>query len=148
MFPKGNEREIFFRLKYLIEELKKMASKLKILIDFKQCLINFLDELIDQFPEEGDLVVIRIFLNDQMPIEQIMNIFIAKVLPCKKIVKERNDSFFVNQNEFFGNLNKDKVNHFKMLWLSDKLDADDRNVIWKWYDAFINLAEKYQLATN
>lgn len=123
-----------------------MASKIKILIEFKQCLINFLDELIDQFPEEGDLVVIRIFLNDQMSIEQIINIFISKVLPLKKIIKDRNDSFFVNQNEFFGSLNKDKVNHFKKLWLSDKLDADDRIVIWRWYDAFISLAEKYQVA--
>ena len=29
---------------------------------FKNALISFLDELIGQFPQEGDLVIFRIFL--------------------------------------------------------------------------------------
>ena len=62
-------------------------SKLQVLIDFKTSLVNFLDELIEQFPEEGDLVVARIFLNDQVPTEQIMNVVICKILPLKELVK-------------------------------------------------------------
>jgi hypothetical protein len=37
----------------------------------------------------------------------------------------------------------EKVNHFKDLWLSDKLDDNDRDIIWKWMDLFISIADKY-----
>ena len=37
-------------------------SELQVLSEFKNGLISFFDELIDQFPKEGDLVMIRIFL--------------------------------------------------------------------------------------
>ena len=123
-----------------------MSSKIQILIDFKTSLVNFFDELIEQFPEEGDLVVIRIFLNDQVPIADVMNTVIAKLLPLKELVKKRDESFFINNNVLFDKLDKNKVNHFKKLWRSDKLDAEDRKVIWQWYDLFISLTEKYQKA--
>ena len=44
-----------------------------ILLEFKSQLINFFDELINQFPSEGDLVVIRLFLTNQIPIRDVMN---------------------------------------------------------------------------
>ena len=121
-------------------------SKIQILIDFKNSLVNFLDELIEQFPEEGDLVVARIFLNDQVPIEQIMNVVITKLLPLKDMVKRKDEDFFINNNVLFEQINKDKVNRFKILWRSDRLDNEDRLVIWRWYELFISLAEKYQKA--
>lgn len=121
-------------------------SKIQILIDFKNSLVNFLDELIEQFPEEGDLVVARIFLNDQVPIEQIMNVVISKLLPLKDMVKRKDEDFFINNNVLFEQINKDKVNRFKILWRSDRLDNEDRLVIWRWYELFISLAEKYQKA--
>ena len=50
-------------------------EKTQILLQFKNELITFFDELIDIFPSEGDLVMIRIFLKDQIPIEDVMIIF-------------------------------------------------------------------------
>ena len=41
-------------------------SELHVLQEFKNGLISFVDELIDQFPKEGDLIMIRIFLKDQI----------------------------------------------------------------------------------
>jgi hypothetical protein len=35
------------------------------------------------------------------------------------------------------------VNHFRKLWLSKKLDDEDRKVLWSWFDSFIYLANKY-----
>jgi hypothetical protein len=119
-------------------------SKIQILTDFKSSLVNFFDELIEQFPEEGDLVVIRIFLNDQVPIADVMATVVAKLLPLKDLVKKRDESFFINNNVLFDKLDKNKVNHFKTMWKSSKLDQEDRDVIWKWYDLFISLSEKYQ----
>ena len=53
-------------------------SDTRVLIEFKNNLINFFDEVISQFPEEGDLIIIRIFLNDQIPIKEVMDEFILK----------------------------------------------------------------------
>jgi hypothetical protein len=50
-------------------------SEIQVLNEFKNGLISFFDELIDQFPNEGDLIMIRIFLKDQIIIEDVMNIF-------------------------------------------------------------------------
>jgi hypothetical protein len=41
-------------------------SEVLILQEFKNNLISFFDELIDLFPTEPDLVIIRIFLKDQI----------------------------------------------------------------------------------
>jgi len=41
-------------------------SEIETLIEFKKQLINFFDELISQFPIEGDLVVMRLFITTQM----------------------------------------------------------------------------------
>ena len=123
-------------------------SKIQILIDFKAALVNFFDELIEQFPEEGDLVMLRIFLNDQVPIADVMSVFISKLLPLKDFVTKRDVNFFLGPGaaSLFEKLDKTKVNYFKILWQSDRLDDSDRVQIWKWYDYFMILAEKYQKA--
>ena len=118
-------------------------SKLQILLDFKSNLISFLDELIINFPEEGDLIILRIFLNDQVPIEEVMKTFCEKSLPFKDAIKKRDETFFMNNNSLFEKVNQNKVNHFRKLWTSPKLDEEDKEIIWAWYDTFILLAEKY-----
>jgi hypothetical protein len=130
-------------------------SEIEILKQFKNSLISFLDELIVQFPEEGDIVIFRIFVKDRIIISNIMNYFVQKILPLKKMVDERNEDFFLNHCSIFEDINNDtqknKVNKFKKLWRSNCLDEDDRIVIWKWFDSFMFLSEKYQkilLKTN
>ena len=119
-------------------------SEIKILMEFKNSLITFIDELISQFPEEGDLVIIRIFLKDQVPIADVMNHIIYMILPLKQLVVSKDESFFLDNNVLFTALNSGKVNHFKKLWRSGRLDNEDKNVVWKWMTSFIYLAEKYQ----
>lgn len=123
-------------------------SEVQILIQFKNCLISFLDELISQFPSEADLVIFRIFLKDRVPIVDVMNYFVLKLSPFKDMVKSRDEDFFLNKCnlfENFGDNNKQsKVNKFKSIWRSEILDNDDKKVIWEWFDTFIYLSEKYQ----
>ena len=130
-------------------------SEIEILKQFKNSLISFLDELIVQFPEEGDIVIFRIFVKDRIIISSIMNYFVQKILPLKKMVDERDEDFFLNHCSIFEDINNDtqknKVNKFKKLGRSNCLDEDDRIVIWKWFDSFMFLSEKYQkilLKTN
>jgi hypothetical protein len=120
------------------------SNSVLILNEFKKGLISFFDELIEQFPEHGDLVVIRILLKDQLPVTQIMNYFISNVLPEKQMVKERNQKFFTESNALFGLLGNDRASNLKNLWKSPKLDKDDKDVMWKWIDTFILMVEKYQ----
>ena len=72
-----------------------------------------------------------------------MQTFCEKCLPLKSTIKSRDESFFLNNSLFFEKVDKSKVNHFRKLWQSDKLDASDKQVIWSWYDSFLALAEKY-----
>ena len=49
-------------------------NRVEILTLFKEKLIQFFDALIEQFPNEGDFVMIRVML-PQIPIEDIMKTF-------------------------------------------------------------------------
>lgn len=121
-------------------------SETQILIEFKNNLIAFFDELIDQFPQEGDLIMVRVFLKDQIPVKEAMEQFVHKITcndnELKKMIKSRNENFFLDNN-IFDNLGRDKVNHFAKLWRSNALDTEDKKVIWKWVDSFVFYAEKY-----
>jgi hypothetical protein len=116
---------------------------LKLLTDFRTNLVAFLDELIEQFPNEGDLVVFRIFICDQIPIVDVMNMFVSRVLPLKEMVTQRNTKFFLENDVLFDQINTTKVSYFKTLWSSNKLDDEDRATIWRWFDLFITFAERY-----
>lgn len=130
-----------------IKVVNKM-SEIEILKQFQNTLISFLDELIVQFPSEGDLVIFRIFLKDRVPIVSVMNYFVQKILPLKKMITERDEDFFLNHCMLFESVDstdkKGKINHFKKLWRSESLDDDDKRVVWEWFDSFIFLGEKYQ----
>ena len=126
-------------------------SEIEILKQFKNALISFLDELIVQFPSEGDLVIFRIFLKDRVDINSIMNYFVHRIIPLKKMVTDRDEDFFLNKCDLFESVNPDKkgkVNRFKMLWRSSSLDEDDKRVVWEWFDSFILITEKYQKCKN
>ena len=121
-------------------------SELEVLIQLKTQLVNFLDELIESFPDEPDFLIFRIFIKDQIPITDVMNYIVFKLLPLQRLVKERDEKFFLNNNVLFPEFNNadlKKVDHFRNIWLSEKVDQDDRDVIWSWFDTFIYLANKY-----
>jgi hypothetical protein len=123
-------------------------SSTSILIKFKSVLINFFDELILQFPNEGDLVLLRIFLNDQIPTKDVMDIFNYKLNQddqrLKRLIQERNDNVFLEYNIFDLDKEKtEKMNHFKKIWRSGRLDDEDKLHIWEWIDTFVKLGENY-----
>jgi hypothetical protein len=122
------------------------SEKLYLLNEFRDQLVNFLDEIIEQFPRECDFVLIRMFIKDQLPVADIMGRFIRDILPLREHVTKRDDDFFLNNSILYtgGNINLEKVDHFKEIWMSDTLDEEDRTVIWKWMDCLFLIAEKYK----
>ena len=121
------------------------SEKLNLMKEFRQQLVNFLDEIIEQFPYEGDFVLIRMFIKDQIPVTDILGRFIRDLLPLKDVVKKRDESFFLNNTILYtgGKIGTDKIDHFKNLWLSDKMDSSDRDIIWQWMNLFVDIADSY-----
>ena len=122
-----------------------------ILQEFKNQLVNFFDELINQFPSEGDLVVIRLFLSNQIPIRDVMNHFNYQLNKENKLfktmIKNRDEQFFLENNLFdLKGSKRDKMSHFKRLWRSGVLDDEDKEVMWRWVDSFVYLSDKYAKA--
>ena len=122
------------------------SEKIYLLNHFRDQLVNFLDEIIEQFPRECDFVLIRMFIKDQLPVGDIMGRFIRDILPLHEYVKNRDDGFFLNNSILYtgGNINLEKVDHFKEIWSSDKLDEEDRNIIWQWMECLFTISQKYK----
>lgn len=123
-----------------------MSSEIEILIQLKNNLVSFLDELIESFPNEPDFVIFRIFVKDKIPVTDIMKYITTKLVPLEDMIIKEDDRFFIDNNVLFTNFDegkKDKVNHFKQLWLSGNVDNEDKKVIWRWFKSFIFLAKKY-----
>lgn len=116
----------------------------EILKEFKKTLISFFDELIEQFPSEGSLIFLRIYLNDQICIKEVMDNFIVKINKNNEellnIIENRNDIYFLENNVF--EINKQTFNKLKKIWCTG-LDKEDKNLIWKWIDSFVYFAKKY-----
>jgi len=121
---------------------------MEVLREFKSQLIIFFDELIENFPEEGDLVIARLFIANQVPIVDLMNDFNHHMNKddkrVRKMIKDRREDFFMHNTLFTSH--KTNLNHFKKLWRSGILDKDDKEIIWKWVDTFIFLGDKYSRA--
>ena len=121
-----------------------MMSKLKVLDLFKKNYIQFFDELIDLFPDEGDIIIMRIMLSDQIPVSKVMDVFINHILPYKEMVVNRDDTFFIDKfGEFENQLNNTRADLFKSIWNSKVLDEENKKVFWQYFDVLIKLSEKY-----
>ena len=119
-----------------------IAKQVEVLKLFKLNMIEFLDQLIEQFDQEGDLIVMRFFISEQIPLEDLMNRFISYIYPLKDMILKRNEKFFLERDDIFGSSPADKVIHFKELYKN--MDTDDRDTLWSWFDRFISICEKYK----
>lgn len=123
-----------------------MSTEIELLTQLKIQLVNFMDELIETFPKEPDFVIYRIFINDQIPILDIMNYIVNELCPLHDMVKNKNEAFFLDRNVLFSKFNDkrtDKVNRFKKLWTSGTLDQEDKEVLWSWFNSIIYLGNKF-----
>jgi len=73
-------------------------NAIQILTSLKNDLLKFLDQLILLLPDEGDLIIIRYFIADKIPINDIMEYIVSKLLPLNDLVKNKNDNFFLQNN--------------------------------------------------
>ena len=120
-----------------------MATEGDILVQLKTQLVNFLDELIEMFPNEGDFILYRINIKDRISIHEVMNYIVVKILPNQEHIKNKDASFFLQNTTLYEKIDSSTVSYYKKLWLSNKLDNNDREVMWKWVSSFVFLGNKY-----
>ncbi len=116
----------------------------KVLLQFKTNLVSFIDELIDKFPKESNLIIYRIYINNQCEINTVIDIFVYHLIKSKEQLKARDENYFLDhEDSILGNIQSQNLNLIKKVWRSTILDTEDKNTIWKWADAFLFFAEKY-----
>jgi phosphoglucomutase len=122
-------------------------SEIQILTQMRDSLVTFFDELIELMPLEGDIVVIRFFIADKIPMIDIMEHIVENILPLFDLVKAKDERFFLENNILFDALDGNKVNYFKNLWVSGTIDKEDKDVIWKWFSTILIMAQRYSKIT-
>ena len=118
-----------------------MTTSVLFLSKFKENMIYFLDEMVESFNFPG-FIIFRVMINS-MPIETIMVEFIKNVIPGKQEVQNRSPEFFKTLSTVCRDDIKDTILCVYKVILSDTVDKDTKEVIWKWFDQFILLAERY-----
>jgi hypothetical protein len=119
-------------------------KKFELLIKFKNVLMNFIDELVQQFPNDSDIVMCRIFIKDQIPIQTIMDKFIKYFTPQEELIKNKDPLFFtMGTSEFCSSLNL-STNIFEKVWFSDVLDDEDKEITWQWITSLYKIVDKYK----
>jgi len=116
-------------------------GKIEILQLFKQNMLKFLDALIELFPEESDLIVARILFEGN--IENFFSHFYIKIISAKDMIKARDENFFLTDENIFTGINNNLVEKWKQIWQSNKLNAENKQVMWKWFEVFLTLCEMY-----
>lgn len=130
---------------------EKIEKSMEIMKEFQETVKDFLSELVEQFPNETDFIIMRIFLIETIPIEFLITQFAKFVLPHRDKIKNREEKFFLTEKGLFGIYEKegkdnksDRILHFKKLWNSGYLDAEDKRMMFLWFDKFISIIDKYQ----
>ena len=119
-------------------------KKFELLIKFKNVLMNFIDELVQQFPNDSDIVMCRIFIKDQIPTQTIMDKFIKYFTPQEELIKNKDPLFFtMGTSEFCSSLNLN-TNIFEKAWFSGVLDDEDKEITWQWITSLYKIVDKYK----
>lgn len=112
---------------------------------FKTSLLQFLDELIEQYPTYPSIVIVRIFIKDKITAKTAISTFVEKVLPYNTLIQKKNDVLFTDLDVIytscFGAANKKDVENLKTIWTGS--DDDNKKAIWRWIDFFTVLSTKY-----
>jgi hypothetical protein len=123
----------------------------KLLTIFKKQLIDFCDELIGQFPLEGDFLVMKMFIENQAPTKTIIELFNKQLdnnnERVRNMIIERNENFFLNENPF-SFVSGERMNRLTSLWTNESTTPDDKEIIWNWVSALETIARKYNDRIN
>jgi hypothetical protein len=112
---------------------------------FKTSLLQFIDELIEQYPTYPILVMGRIYIKDRITPIQTIETFAKEVVPYSTFIERKNNIIFSELNIIyracFGAKKTKDIKNLKKLWMN--ADDENKNTIWRWFDLFLSLSQKY-----
>jgi hypothetical protein len=112
--------------------------------DLKLGAIDFLNELVGQFPEETDLIWARIWVETQIDAARLMDRVVERVLPHRDAILRADEAFFLgNAAALIGEKRADRL---IVLW--NGLAEDDRRIAWAWVQSFVAIAERFCAAAG
>jgi hypothetical protein len=95
-------------------------------------------------PEDSELITTRIFIQDTIPIEEIMKKFVLYVKPHQDKIEKKDEQFFLNDPEVFGTVkDRNKVLSLKKLWINPSFTSTDKEKVWKWMSFFLKCINLY-----
>jgi hypothetical protein len=113
---------------------------------FKDQLVKFLDDIIGQFPEEGEFVIARIVVQDHMDIVELINSINEQLSAddgrIKKMITDMNESFFLAETSIFSSLEPELIAKYKNIWRS-QLEKSDKESLWRWITVLTRIIERY-----
>lgn len=115
----------------------------KILNQLRDQVLNLLDDLLSICPNEPDILLVRLFFENQIDPEMLMRGFIQWVYPWKDYIIRHDERYFEENDHIFGPLPSDKVEHFKRKIKDGTFDEEDKETIWQYFEVFISLVEQY-----
>lgn len=124
-----------------------MASTSQIRILFISQLDAFVEELMNHFSDERELVLFCEKYNMIKGVnnKMVMESFIQYVLPLKDQIVNNDEGFFMNgggQEELSDDYSTKLRDILKNVWVA-KMDDANREVVWKYFTVFIKISEKY-----
>ena len=105
-------------------------------------LQKILGNLITVAPTEyvDDLINIRDTYLRIADRNALMNTLTARVLPHKGMINARDEKYFIDDDKnIFSAISKTYVSKFKNIWKA--LDAENRQILWKWIDCVVRVLE-------
>jgi len=119
----------------------------ELLVVFKDQLLNFTDELLEMFQNEPKLILLRVYIENNLIVEDAVKRF-GKALngsdALATMIQKRNECFFINYDMMkLNNTDTNQVNFMLELWNDKRLDDEDKSVIWMWVDLFVNITQCY-----
>lgn len=120
-----------------------MTNITKILDQLREQVLNLLDDLLTICPNEPDILIVRLFFENQIDCEELMKGFIKWVYPWKEFIVKHDEKFFRENDHMFGPLPTDKVKYFKVKYEDGTLTREDKDIMWAYFEVFISLIEQY-----
>lgn len=116
--------------------------------DAHQTILDLIADLKEnvftQTSEKSDLVFIELFFK-RMPPQSVLNHIIDHVLPHEKQIRERNLSFFLENEGIFSGLPASKTQHYMdVIANSKRISEEDMDQIWKYMEVLVEIAKKHK----
>ena len=129
-------------------------KKFELQLKFKNNMLKFIDELIELCPDKGEFFMVKVFVRDNAPLQEIIERFVEIVLPYTSQIKKKDENFFLTTTALYDSMTgfeymqendngKMMIESTRKLW-SEQLNEDDKNACWKWLHLFLVLAKKYK----